>query len=240
MILENGKLRFRSYHQERMHEAASVLRLSLPTELLSDEFEQQVLGLAEQNNCGYTARIKLKVWRSGEGLYTPQTNKADWLLTAQPTHLSSSPENIKVGICQTARTIVSPFSTFKGVNSPVYVMASIEKAERNLDDIIILDPDGNLAELTYSNLFWVKGNTLHTSNLETGCLNGVMRRALLSWATQQGWKIQEGKFKLEELDGAELVFGGNVTGLRAIKILEEQTFTTNESLLSQIKEGILV
>jgi branched-chain amino acid aminotransferase/4-amino-4-deoxychorismate lyase len=113
-------------------------------------------------------------------------------------------------------------------------MASKEKAERNLDDLIILDPNGNLAELTYSNLFWVKEQTLYTPSLETGCLHGIMRRALFSWATQQKWETREGKFTPGELQEAEMVFAGNVTGLRPIEQVEGRALSTQPALFQHL------
>ncbi|WP_165864805.1 aminotransferase class IV [Rufibacter latericius] len=237
IILENGTLRFWPEHQARIKEAASVLGLTLPKELLNKDFLSLIRQLAEQNQCGNLARVKLKVWRAGEGLYTPQTDAADWLVTAHP--MQKAPiAPLQVGICQTVRTLPSPFSSFKGIQSPVYVLASREKALRSFDDLILLDPSGNLAELTYSNLFWVKGETLYTPGLQTGCLNGIMRRKLLQWALRRNWQVNEGLFQPNELTAADAVFSGNVTGLRIIQSLEGKNLTSKPQLITQLQEEV--
>ncbi|MFC6999731.1 aminotransferase class IV [Rufibacter roseus] len=235
IILKDGQVRFWQEHLERIKEAAAVLKIDLPAELLNNDFPEVVKKLAAQNKGGAFARIKLKVWRSGAGLYTPEQNQADWLLTAQPTQeLAMAP--ISVDVCQSIRTIPSPFSSFKGINSPVYVLASQEKTERQLEDLILLSPLGHVAELTYSNIFWLKDNTLYTPALETGCLNGIMRRKLLRWATQTSFKMEEGLFVPQAIHEAELTFGGNVTGFRVINSLEGITLSVDSSLFERISQ----
>jgi len=237
LILENGKLRLWHEHQARMHEAASALKLNLSSHLLGSDFERLAAQLAQKNRCGTLARLKMKVWRAGEGLYTPQTDQTDWLVTAQPAQKPFE-EPLHVGICQTVRTIPSAFSSFKGVNSPVYVLASREKAGRNLPDVLLLDPLGHVAELTHSNLFWAEGKTLFTPALATGCLNGVMRRHLFHWAKAHGWAVQEVLSYPRQLLQADTVFAGNVTGLRSISKLEEELLPHNAELMRTFKNSV--
>lgn len=235
IVVVSGKIRFWAEHLQRIKEAATILRLQPSDDLLGITLEKQILELASKNGCGDGARVKLKVWRIGAGLYTPHTNDAHWLLTAA----SASPlgqEPITVGICQTVRTVPSAFSSFKGINAPVYVLASMEKAERQLDDLILLSPQGHVAELTYSNLFWFKNKSLFTPALETGCINGVMRRRLLRWAREQKMEVREGLFSLEELPEAELVFGGNVTGFRVVQAVDQKTIPCHKALLEQVNK----
>lgn len=235
IILENDKLRFWPDHQARMQEAAALLQFDLPPELLAEDFPRQLVRLSHQNRCGKRARIKLKVWRAGQGLYAPQTDKADWFVTAQST-LTPGPQPLRAGICQSVQTVPSAFSSFKGSNTLVYILASREKINRGLDDVIILDPKGYLAELTSSNLFWIKGNTLYTPGLETGCVHGVMRRKLIREFIKKGGKVEEGSFLPATLQEAEIVFAGNVTGLRAINMLENESLVIHSSLLDELKK----
>jgi branched-subunit amino acid aminotransferase/4-amino-4-deoxychorismate lyase len=234
MVLENRAVRFLTEHWERMQEAASVLKMELPLELTTNKLEESIQALAQKNQCTDLARIKLKVWRSGLGLYTPQTDAVDWVLTAQPMSQPSL-EPLSIDICQTVHTHPSAFSSFKGPNSLLYVMASREKKERELEDLLLLDANGHVAELTYSNIFWVKGKTFFTPSLATGCLNGVMRRNLLKKAGGK-WTLEEGLFALEALYVADLVFSSNVMGLRPIKSIETTSLSIYLPLLKEMRE----
>ncbi len=238
LILENDKIRFWAEHVERMQEAMAVLQLTAPAN--SDFFPSlrtHLTHLAEVNNCSGLARIKLNIWRSGTGLYTPTTDEFSWLATAALISATSE-EIIKAKLCTSVRTIPSIFSTFKGINSPVYVLASREKIARKVDDVVLLDPNGRLAELTSANLFWVKEKKVFTPALETGCVNGIMRRRALAWAKANNWSFEEGFYKLEDIAGAELVFAGNVTGLKAIRQIENEIYDSDIALLSKLKKEI--
>ncbi|WP_066511134.1 aminotransferase class IV [Rufibacter sp. DG15C] len=235
MVLVCGDVRFLAEHGERMREAAAVLRLELPDDLQPVLLGKAIQELALKNNCAEFARVKLKVWRGGEGLYTPQTNAVEWLLTAEAM-TPSTMEPVSIGISTSVYTHASLFSSFKGPNSPVYVLASLEKKERQLEDLLLLDTQGHISELTYSNIFWVEGNTLFTPSLDTGCLNGVMRRNLLKKAAIAHWNLEEGKFLPEVLHQAELVFSSNVMGLRPIQVLEGKPLPLNLKLLEDLRQ----
>jgi branched-subunit amino acid aminotransferase/4-amino-4-deoxychorismate lyase len=238
IIFANGKPRFWTDHVARMQEACAILRLEFPEEFLAKDFLKQVFELGKINECGSIVRVKLKVWRAGQGLYTPQTNHVDWLVTTQ-SFVQPPLIPLKVGICQTIATVASPFSGFKGINAPVYVLASLEKQDRSLDDLLLLDTQGNLAEGTYANLFWVKNQTIYTPSLLTGCLNGVMRRNIIRWAVKNNWQIQEGFYLPAELRNAEVVFTGNVTGLRPIRLLEDEELALDLSKLERLQAELL-
>jgi branched-subunit amino acid aminotransferase/4-amino-4-deoxychorismate lyase len=236
LIMRHYQIRFWPDHWDRIQEAAQALQLSLPPAISLEAFPLQVQRLAAQFKGEDLLRMKLKVWRAGAGLYTPETDQADWLLTAQPTSAPSQ-DKISVGICESVRTIPSVFSAFKGINSPVYVLASREKAARRLDDLVLLDPLGKVAELTYSNLFWGIGTTLYTPSLDTGCLNGIARRNLVRLARQQSVTLKEGKFSLESLYRADVVFGANVTGIRYIQQIEQQPISGETQLSSFLEKA---
>ncbi|WP_192820916.1 aminotransferase class IV [Rufibacter sp. LB8] len=237
LYFKTGQLLFWEEHMERMQEACKVLKLTFPEELKSAVFLQQITSMASKNGCTEEARVKLKVWRSGAGLYTPQTDEVDWFVSLQPLPpLSNQP--IRLEICQTVRTVPSVFSGFKGINAPVYVLASREKAHKNLDDVLLLSPTGFMAELTYSNIFWVSGNTLFTPANSTGCVHGVFRRRLKKWAKENKMAFQEGEYLPEELLTADLVFGGNVLGIREINQLSGQPLPTNLDFVDRLRKEL--
>src|SRR5690606_35689778 len=127
-------------------------------------------------------RVRFSVFRNGEGLYTPETNKAGFLLEAQPLNqkiYAHNPAGLIIDVYQKHRKTTGPFSHMKSNNALLFVLASLYKKERGLDDVVILNQDGNLCESTHSNLFvWYK-NGLYTPALSEGCVDGVMRRAVI-------------------------------------------------------------
>jgi branched-subunit amino acid aminotransferase/4-amino-4-deoxychorismate lyase len=218
IMVVNGKIRFWQDHLDRIQEAARNLSLELPAHFTQPDFEHQLLNLAASNNALEFGRLKLKVWRSGEGLYTPDTNQIEWLATVQPAELPNTwlPH---VGLCTSVRTIFSPLSTFKGPNSLLYVMAGLEKKANSYDDVILRDRQGLVSELTSSNIFWFVQDTLFTPSLKTGCINGIMRRNILKWCQQEQIKVKEVFFEVDNLIASDVVFSANVTGVRVLQHL---------------------
>jgi len=85
-------------------------------------------------------------------------------------------------------------------------------------DTLRVDAEGNLAETTTANLFFVQDGRLHTPSLDTGILPGVTRAALLR---DRDLEIVEGHFAPEVLLEAEAVFVTNATsGVQVIERIE--------------------
>ncbi|GKU84994.1 aminodeoxychorismate lyase [Niallia sp. NCCP-28] len=74
---------------------------------------------------------------------------------------------------------------------------------------IFLTKDNYVAEGITSNLFWVKDHTLYTPCLNTGILNGITRRFIISLARNKGLRVEENFYPVEHLIEAEEVFTTN-------------------------------
>nr|WP_278251839.1 aminotransferase class IV [Sabulibacter ruber] len=223
MIMQNGKVRFWQDHLDRVLEAAAVLKMEIPSFFNKPALSDQLEELARKNHCAELGRLKWKIWRTGAGLYTPQTDAVEWIVTAAPSQ-SPAQEFVHAQTCTSVQTYFSPFSGFKGVHSPIYVLASREKKEKAADDLLLLDGQGHVAELTASSIFWIKENTLFNPSLQTGCLNGIARRNLMRLALQLGYSVAEGLYKPELLQEAEVVFAANVTGIKQLSGLDQLSF----------------
>ncbi|PKV75486.1 branched-chain amino acid aminotransferase/4-amino-4-deoxychorismate lyase [Pontibacter ramchanderi] len=238
-MVVDGKLRFWNDHKARIREAAAALYLAIPDYFWGEELEENLLQLARQRNAANFGRLKLKVWRAGEGLYTPHTNDIEWLATAAPTQPIPY-TSIKVGISQMARTCLSPLSHFKGPHAPLYVLAGIEKQNRNLDDILLLNAQGHVAELISSNIFWLKDGVLYTPTVDTGCVNGILRRNILRWCQNKGIAVQEVLAAPDELLQADMVFSTNVTGIRSMKEIDTHTLPSCNDWLQNMRAELQV
>ncbi|MBC5991734.1 aminotransferase class IV [Pontibacter cellulosilyticus] len=234
VMVVNGQLRFWQDHVARISEAAESLQLDLPSYFYQPEFEQALLQLAAKNQATSYGRLKLKVWRAGAGLYTPEITSADWLATVVEASPASA-ESISIGICQSIKTVYSPLSHFKGPNAPIYTLAGIEKKTTNFDDMLLLSTQGMVSELISSNLFWVMDNKLFTPALDTGCVNGIARRNILRWCRQNNVKVHDAYFTPQRLLDAHAVFAANVTGMRSIKQLQGQSLQQDSSIISQLQ-----
>jgi len=81
-------------------------------------------------------------------------------------------------------------------------------------EVVMLNERGEIASASMANLFWVKDGKLRTPARECGCRAGTVRR----WVFERsGQKVDEGRWKKEELDGAEEIFLTNARiGIKSV------------------------
>ena len=224
LIWENQRLRLAPDHHARMQLAAAALYLTLPAELSSAEALTNTLArLVDAHNLP-AARLRLQVWRAGAGRYTPPTAAAEWLATAEPFAPDDAPLQT-TGFCRDTHSIFSPLSFCKGPQAWLYVRAAHERQQRGLDEIILCDAAGHVAEAGAAAIFWLKNGVLFTPSLESGCVAGVRRAQVLRAARAQGMDCQEGLFTKQEFLTADAAFTANVAALRVIEQLDNKLFS---------------
>ncbi|MBD2769014.1 aminotransferase class IV [Hymenobacter sp. BT664] len=214
-IFIDGRVRFVADHVVRMQRAATALYLSLPAALASAEALEATLADLARANGLLAARLRLQLWRAGGGRYTPPTDACEWLATAEPFVPDDSPV-AKADFALETYSIHSPLSFCKGPQAWLYVRAAHERHQRGLDEIILCDAAGHVAEAGAAAIFWIKNNVLFTPSLASGCVAGVRRTQVLRAARDAGMECREGLFLREELLDADAVFTANVAAVRVL------------------------
>lgn len=92
--------------------------------------------------------------------------------------------------------------TFNKINS---LLAILESNRLGLDDAIMLDKEGFVAETSTANIFFVKGNHISTS-FPTYCLNGITRQTVLAEAPKLGYKVLEKNHSLFDVYTSDEIF----------------------------------
>lgn len=227
MIMNSGRINLFSLHWERLKEGMSFLAMEPPLWLKDATYMEKILlQLAKKNGFENHARIRLQVTRKPGGLFTPIDNGVNVLGAVkelQEPHPLLKPA-VQAGISEKYWLHPSPISKFKTCSALPYVMAGMEKAARNLDDIILLDQQGHIAECLVSNLFWIKKGQWHTPSLDTGCVEGVMRKNIINFIAQEGTELKEVKVKPEEILGADFIFNCNAGGITPLKKIDGTIF----------------
>lgn len=212
---EQGKVCFWSDHFARLSAGLLLLQLVPAQELTADSLHQQLVQLLSANNLtNQPARIKIQIWRQPGGLYTPTQSTANVLITARPGKVFTMSSVQTVRLYDAFRVQASPVSALKTLNALPYILAGLFKQQQQADDVLILDPAGHLAECLASNLFWLSGQTLYTPSLQTGCINGILRRQIIRLAISKGIPLEEGFYLPSQLGQAQVVFCTNVMGMQ--------------------------
>ncbi|GAB4023746.1 aminotransferase class IV [Spirosoma koreense] len=217
---ENGQIWFWPDHFARLSAGMKALQLNPLHEFSAEALHQRILQLLSANELtNRPARIKIQIWRQPGGLYTPVQNEANLLISARPGAVFSISEKSSAGLYEAFRLSFSPVSRFKTLNALPYILAGLYKQQQHLDEVILLDTGGHLAECLASNLFWWSGQTLYTPSLHTGCIDGILRQQLLRVAPKLGIEIVQGLYSPEVLLQAEAVFCANVMGIQWLRMM---------------------
>lgn len=224
IIYSDGQIKYLQDHFERITGGCTALSMVLPGYFTVDYLDSQIRKIIGENGLPARARIKLVIWRSAGGLYEPARHETHHLILADKIAEKVPQNKSKVGFSNRVFNYPSPWSTFKTLNSLPYVLAGIEKKEKSLDDIILLDAGGNISEFLYANIFWISGDIFFTPSLDTGCIRGVMRTCLIRKLKKMNIMVQEIQAEKDLLMKADHVFSANVSGLIPVTGIENRMF----------------
>jgi branched-chain amino acid aminotransferase len=97
-----------------------------------------------------------------------------------------------------------PSGLLDGVKTLSYaanMLASRRATEAGYDEALLVRSDGTVLEGPTCAIFWVREGRLLTPSLDTGILASITRRVVL-----EGLSVEEGRFSLDDLLGAEEAF----------------------------------
>lgn len=99
-----------------------------------------------------------------------------------------------------------------------------EAKEKGFDTAVVLDPNGNVAEFAYTNLFYVKDGILYTPAINGTFLNGITRQRVIKLAQENDIPVVEKAIEFPELLEADEVFGtGNYFKVGPCTKIEDRT-----------------
>ncbi len=223
----NGKPCFLEDHFIRLKKGMKVLKMH-SANISFNELKDQILKLIEKNHIRKGGRVRLTVFRSGDGLYTPENEGKSYAIEASPLgdNLYSLNENgLNVDIYNELRRYRNALAQIKSTNSIPHVLAGIYKKENNLDDCIVLNDLGRIVECVSSNIFLYKNHNIYTPALEEGCMDGIMRKQILGIAKKLNINVFEGMLNGSMLLQADEMFLTNaVNGVQWVASYRQKRY----------------
>lgn len=226
-------------HLGRLKRGCDVLGVNFPKELTENFIRESILSLKEENNLQGNTRTKIQIWREEGGLYSPESNSVNYLIECKQSLKSFYRSINNAGISEHYKTHHSPISFAKTMNALNYVLAGKEMKDKGFDEIILTDGQNNLSETHIANLFWAKGNKLFTPHLSTGCIEGVMRNAVIKASQSIGIEVEETEEPASTLMKADSAFATNASGITWFKHVNEKQFSDPEELIQPILKRLL-
>src|SRR5690242_13070820 len=190
----NGRVFKLKEHIDRLFASAKSILLTIP--IGHREMMKAVVDTCRQNKLrdGY---IRLVVTRGVGtlGLNPNRCKRGSVIIIAGKIQLY--PEemyNVGMAIVTVATTrnlhnAVNP--AIKSLNYLNNILAKIEANNAGVEEAIMLNADGYVAECTGDNIFIAKGNELFTPPLSAGALYGITRGTVIDLARESGLKVSE-------------------------------------------------
>ena len=241
----NNKILFLEDHYFRLMSSMRVIRMEIPINFTMEYLEKQILALVNKNGLSASSRARITVYRNDGGYYLPQNNTVSFLIHAvalQNTLYAVEKMNYEVDLYKDFYITKQLLSSIKTTNKIINITGSIFANENGLDNCLLLNDSKNVVEALHGNLFMVLDSKLITPPVSEGCLNGVMRKQIISLAKKiKNLEVIEAAISPFDLQKAEELFITNVIkGIQPITQYRKKSFVSKVSvqLLQQLNDMI--
>ena len=202
-------------HSERL--LASGRMLDMPIPYTADQLDEAARQTLAAN--GLTdAYMRPVAWRGSEEISVPARNNkvhvaiATWVW---PSYFSMEERLKGIRLMWSKWKRPSPETIPSAAKAAgLYMICTLSKhaaMDAGYADALMLDYRGLVAEATGANVFFIKGNEIHTPTPDC-FLNGITRLTVIDLARERGFKVIERHIKPEELSNFDECF---ITGTAA-------------------------
>ncbi len=163
-------------HLERLQTGANVLKIKLP--FAPEEIRQFAERLLRENQASdCILRIHLSRGIGPRGYSIKGADSPALVMSLHPAVKGLAAAKI---ITSSVRILADdPITRFKACNKLPQILARIEADEQGADEALLLNSNGEIAEATSANLFWMENETVCTPPLLSSALPGVTRGLVL-------------------------------------------------------------
>lgn len=195
-------------HWPRMCHDAARMRVPMPPD--GDALLASMRRLLEANSA-WNSVLRIMVVRNRGGMFEGPAVTNDFDVIAFTTDVPPWGAAMKLGLIPNSRHAASEFAGAKILSWSENLTRYERARERGLDEVVLLNERGEVAECTSANLFAVHGSRVLTPPLSSGCLPGVTRATLLDDLSVDGLTVREQVLLPPDLESADEVFLASTT-----------------------------
>lgn len=241
----DGKPVFLEDHFLRLKKGMKVLKMQ-SSEISFNELKKQILNLLEKNRITKGGRLRLTVYRSGNGLYTPENEGKSYVIEVVALDANKyilNEQGLSIDVYNDLRRSRNILAQIKTTNNIPHVLTAIHKKENNLDDCIVLNDQGRVVEAISSNIFLYKNNNLYTPSIDEGCMNGIMRKQIIKIAKELNINVFEGIINGSMLLQADEMFLTNaIVGVKWVVSYRQKRYfnTYTKKILNSLNKSVSI
>lgn len=224
-----NKVLFWEEHYLRLMSSMRILKIEIPNEFTPDYLENQIKKTNSSISETFSGRVRLTVFREGEGLYLPKSNQAIFVINSfqnESILFETKFKTYKVDIYKDYLIQSNLLSNLKTSNRLINVIGSIYAQENGLDNCILLNENKLVTEFLNGNIFLVSDNVVKTPPINSGCLNGVMRNKIIELINKIPlFEIFEKDFSAYEIISSQEVWVSNsISGIIPVSQYRNKQF----------------
>ena len=224
-----NKVLFWEEHYLRLMSSMRILKIEIPNEFTPDYLENQIKKTNSSISETFSGRVRLTVFREGEGLYLPKSNQASFVINSfqnESILFETKFKTYKVDIYKDYLIQSNLLSNLKTSNRLINVIGSIYALENGLDNCILLNENKLVTEFLNGNIFLVSDNVVKTPPINSGCLNGVMRNKIIELINKIPlFEILEKDFSAYEIISSQEVWVSNsISGIIPVSQYRNKQF----------------
>ncbi len=239
----DGKVLFLEDHYFRLMASMRILRMEIPLDFTLEYLEGEILKTTNAFNLN-NARVRLTVFRTGEGRYLPEQRTIGYIINAESTSglYVNATDKYEVELFKDFYISKHLLSTLKTTSCLINITASIFAQENNYENCLLINDDKNVVEAINGNVFIVKDNIISTAPIADGCKNGIVRKKLMEIINNtEDFVLEERSISPFELQKADEIFITNIAiGIQSVTQYRKKTFVNKvaNNLLTKLNAHI--
>ncbi len=207
-------------HWQRLNDNASKIGIDL-SDCSEKSAAENLSALIEKNKIS-NARARLTFFDTSAGSLWKTESKIKTSLLIQTADFRTISKNLHLTVSPFQINSKSPLAGVKSCNYLENILAFEDSKAKGFDEAILLNERGEIASACLANVFWIKGKTIFTPDLETGCLAGTTREFVFELARKSGFGIFFVRENLNKLLTADEIFltssGLSITAVEKIDV----------------------
>lgn len=239
----DGKVLFLEDHYFRLMASMRILRMEIPLEFTLEYLESEILKTINALNLN-NARVRLTVFRNGEGRYQPEQRTVSFVIVAESTGAVyvNTVGKYEVELFKDFHVSKHLLSTLKTTSCLINITASIFAQENDYENCLLINDEKNVIEAINGNIFVIKDNVISTPPIADGCKNGIIRKKLIEIINKtDNLTFEERSISPFELQKADEIFITNIAvGIQSVTQYRKKMFanTIANSLLMKLNAQI--
>ena len=233
----NGKIFKSEEHTKRLFKSAKIIGITIP-------YSEEEINAAKNNlvaKMNYAdCYVRPVVWRGSQQMGLSTSNAdinvaiAAWDDWASYFKLEDRLSGLKL-ITSPWKRPAPDTAPYEAKASGPYIICTMSKEfaeKKGYHDALMLDYRGYVAEGTGANIFFIKGNNIHTP-IPDCFLNGITRQTVIKMVKEKGFNLTERYILPDEINGYDEAFlTGTAAEITPIKSIDDKTYNTGDKTVT--------